>query len=151
MNSPRFSSHPMGRPSGDRRGVALFLTVGLLAACQTPQQRVVQHEDRLAAAGFVVRPADTPQRQAMLGRLPANRFEQRTRDGAISYVYADPLVCGCLYVGTQRAYEQFKRDQEARHMRNEERMNADMYADNEWNWGEWGYWGPAYGFAGIGW
>ena len=35
------------------------LSVAVLAACTTPQERVQQHEDLLAAAGFVVRPANT--------------------------------------------------------------------------------------------
>jgi hypothetical protein len=36
------------------------------------------HEDNLAAAGFIVRPANTPERRAMLKRLPSNRFIMRT-------------------------------------------------------------------------
>ena len=44
--------------------------IGTLAARQTQQQILAEHEDNLAAAGFVVRPANTPERQAMLARLP---------------------------------------------------------------------------------
>ena len=54
---------------------AVFLSgVAALAACQTQQQIVTQHEDNLAAAGFIIRPANTPERKAMLSRLPPNRF-----------------------------------------------------------------------------
>jgi hypothetical protein len=33
----------------------------------------------------------------MLNRLPPHTFAQRVNGDAVHYVYADPLVCGCLY------------------------------------------------------
>jgi hypothetical protein len=128
----------------------LLLGLGALAACQTQQQIVTQHEDNLSAAGFVVRPANTPERQAMLHRLPAHQFVQRVNGNAVHYVYADPLVCGCLYVGTQQAYNQYKLHQQQQHLADEQQMTAQTYADPAWNWGAWGPWGPGagpYGFV----
>jgi hypothetical protein len=125
----------------------VVLVVSLIAGCQTRQQAVVQHEDNLAAAGFIVRPANTPERQAMLARLPAHKFVQRVNGDQVHYVYADPLVCGCLYVGSQQAYNQYKRDQQQKRLADEQQMNADAYNDAAWNWGAWGPWGPEYGFA----
>ena len=135
------------------RTAALCLTLGLIA-CQSPQQRIEHHEDNLAAAGFVVRPANTPERQAMLARLPPHKFVQRVNGDVVHYVYADPSVCNCLYVGTQQAYNQYKRDQQQKRLADEQQMNADMYSDAAWNWNAWGPWGPSYGFRygpGIGW
>jgi hypothetical protein len=134
----------------------LGMSVVVLGACQTPQERITQHEDNLAAAGFVVKPANTPERQAMLKRLPANHFVKRVHEDIVHYVYSDPLVCGCLYVGSQQAYDQYKRDQMERHLADEQQMTADTYSDAAWNWNAWGPWGPGYGFgygygAGIGW
>jgi hypothetical protein len=137
--------------------VAVFLlSIGALPACQTQQQAVSAHEDNLAAAGFIIRPANTPERQVMLNRLPPHQFVQRVNGDTIHYVYADPLVCGCLYVGTQQAYDQYKRDQQQRNLANEQQMTAQTYSDAEWNWGAWGPWGPAvpYGFVygtAVGW
>jgi hypothetical protein len=128
--------------------------MGALAACQTQQQVVTQHEDSLAAAGFIVRPANTPERQAMLKRLPPNRFVQRVNGDRIHYVYADPLVCGCLYVGSQQAYNQYKLHEQQQHMADEQQMTAQMYSDPAWSWNAWGPWGPEYGFgygSGMGW
>lgn len=133
---------------------ALLLSVGLLAACQTTQQRIEHHENNLAAAGFLIRPANTPERQAMLQRLPPHKFVRRVHGDVIHYVYADPSVCGCLYVGTQQAYDQYRRDQQQKHLADEQQMSADEYSDAAWNWNAWGPWGPQYGFAygsGIGW
>jgi hypothetical protein len=134
---------------------AVFLSgVALLMACQTKQQIVTQHEDNLAAAGFIIRPANTPERKTMLSRLPPNRFVKREKGDTIHYIYADPLVCGCLYVGTQQAYGQYKHDQQQKHLADEQQMTADAYSDAAWNWNAWGPWGPGYGFdygVGYGW
>jgi hypothetical protein len=134
---------------------AVFLTVvSVIAACQTRQQIVTQHEDNLAAAGFIIRPANTPERKAMLSRLPPNRFVKREKGDTIHYIYADPLVCGCLYVGSQQAYGQYKRDRQQQHLADEQQMTADSYSDAAWNWDAWGPWGPGYGFSygvGYGW
>jgi hypothetical protein len=44
------------RTSACRTGI-IVLTVGALSACLSQQARVERHEDNLAAAGFIVRPA----------------------------------------------------------------------------------------------
>jgi hypothetical protein len=149
--------HPM-RHHNFKYGMAigLLLSIGALSACQTQQQIVSAREDNLAAAGFIVRPANTPERQAMLNRLPPHQFVQRVNGDAVHYVYADPLVCGCLYVGTQQAYAQYRRDQQQKNLASEQLMTAQTYADPAWNWGAWGPWGPVppYGFVygpAIGW
>ena len=130
-----------------RRAGALALVVGvtLLAACQTQQQQIMSREDKLSAAGFIIKPANTPERQAMLTRLPANQFVQRQNGDTIHYVYSDPIVCGCLYVGTQQAFNQYKANQLAQHLADEQQLNAQMYNDAAWNWSAWGPWeGPVY-------
>jgi hypothetical protein len=131
--------------------VGVLLLAGALSGCQTEQQRVEQREDLLSAAGFVVKPANTPERKAMLARLPAHKFVMRQNGDTIHYVYADPLVCGCLYVGTQQAYNQYKANQLAQQLADEQQMSAQMYSDPAWNWNAWGPWvGPVYpsfGFA----
>jgi hypothetical protein len=136
--------------------VGLLLGMGVLAACQTQQQIVSEHEDNLAAAGFVVRPANTPERQAMLNRLPPHKFVQRVSGDTVHYIYADPLVCGCLYVGTQQAFAQYKLHQQQQNLADEQLMTAQTYSDPAWSWNAWGPWGPGapYGFVygpGIGW
>src|SRR5579885_729823 len=86
----------------------LSFLLAALPACVSTQQRVAQKEDQLAAAGFEVKPANTPEREQMLRRLPPNRFVQRVHGDNVHYVYADPIVCNCLYVGTQQAYNNLK-------------------------------------------
>ena len=60
-----------------RAGVfACILGSVWLGGCQTLAQKVTDKEDLLAAAGFAVQPANTPQRLASLRALPANKFVQ---------------------------------------------------------------------------
>ena len=125
--------------------VALLLSPLLgLAACLSPQQRVSRMEDNLSAAGFVIRPANTPQRQAMLQRLPANKFYRSIKGDAVGYVYPDPLVCQCLYTGTQQAYNTYQSNLQQQRLADEQAITADEYQDASWDWGPWGF-GPGFG------
>jgi hypothetical protein len=130
---------------------AIAVLLLMLGGCAA--SRISSRENSLAAAGFIVRPANTPERVAMLKRLPSHRFVLREHGDTVSYVYADPLVCGCLYVGSQKAYDQYRRDEQEKKLANEEQLTADRFADAGWNWGAWGPWG-GYGFVygpGVGW
>jgi hypothetical protein len=140
-----FRALPMGAALTGAVLLALSLT-----ACETTQDQVSRREDHLAAAGFMVRPADTAQRQKMLASLPSHHFVRRVHADSVNYVYADPLVCDCLYVGSQVAYDQYRSTMEQQHLANEEAMTAQTYADPEWNWSAWG--GGGYDFGpGLGW
>jgi hypothetical protein len=70
------------------------------------QWETLTTEQLLAAVGFEKKDADTPQKLAHLGTLtPARRLVTRRRDGQLYYVYADPAMCKCLYVGTPAQYQ----------------------------------------------
>ena len=63
-------------------------------------------EQLLAAAGFEMKLADTPEKLANLSTLtPRRRLIPQERDNRLYYVYADPDLCKCLYVGTSTQYE----------------------------------------------
>ena len=50
--------------------------------------------------------ADTPEKLANLGTLtPRRTLIPQERDDRLYYVYADPDLCKCLYVGTSTQYE----------------------------------------------
>ena len=63
-------------------------------------------EGLLAAAGFEMKVADTPEKLANLSTLtPRRTLIPQERDHRLYYVYADPDLCKCLYVGTSMQYE----------------------------------------------
>jgi hypothetical protein len=131
-----------------RSTLAVLLGAAGLAACQS--QQALQQDNDLSAAGFSVRIANTAERQAMLNRLPANRFVQRVSGDSIQYVYADPVECGCIYIGSQQAFNQFISNQQL-DFASAQRMAFLNYSDAAWNWEAWGPWGPLGPIYGPGW
>jgi hypothetical protein len=125
MTSPRFIEirHRRNFRYGTAGGFLLF--IGVLTAYQIPQNEViVQHEEDLSAAGFIVRPAITPELQTMLRLLPAYQVVPRIRGGKIRFVYADPNVCDCLFVGSQQAYDLYKTIRLEQHIAHQRSMTA---------------------------
>src|SRR5712691_1336775 len=82
----------------------------LLTGCATIRRSEARStEQLLAAAGFVMRPADTAERQQRLAAMPPYRLVSRTKDGKVVYTYADPGTCKCLYVGGSKEYSEYQR------------------------------------------
>jgi len=116
----------------------------LLGACDTLPSRVSSQENLLVTAGFTARPANTPEREAELKSLPMNRFLTRTKDNQVNYLYADPVVCNCLYVGNSMAYAAYQHAVVERRIADERRLTDEMYpAPWSWEGWSWGPWGPA--------
>lgn len=136
----------MPSASRPKQAVAKVLRLGaaacLLSGCATPQALIAQREDDLAAAGFLIRLANTPQRQAMLETLPPHRFLERLDGISVSYIYADPLVCGCLYVGSEQAFDRYVFERRIEQAARQPQMTSLIYADPTWNWE---VWSPGFG------
>ena len=130
---------------------ATVLPIAATPAAAKSAKAIEKKEDLLLAAGFVDKPANTPKRTDMLKRLPANKFVKRVKGDAVTYVYADPKACGCLYVGTQQAYGQYRQNQQTRELVNEDEIAAMNFSDPSWDWGAWGPWGDRWGFGYNGW
>lgn len=62
----------------------------------------------------------------------------------IHYIYADPEVCGCLYIGTQQDFAQYVSNQQL-DFEQAQRITFLNYYDAAWDWGAWGPLGPVYG------
>jgi hypothetical protein len=107
-----------------------------LAGCQSTQQVVQQKEDLLSAAGFTPQPANTPQRIAAMKKLPPNKFVQQTKNSQIVYVYADPIVCQCVYFGNQAAYAQYRSMVFQQRLADERQMTAAMM-QTSFDFGPW--------------
>jgi hypothetical protein len=116
--------------------LAWVLSIGLLAlACGCSTTR--HTEDLLAAAGFKVMPATTPEQQAHLKTLPQHKVTMVVRDGKTYYTYPDNKR-QVLYVGTQAQYDAYQRLRLQNQMAEEQAQAAD---DNASGWAPWGAWG----------
>jgi hypothetical protein len=97
--------------------------------------QVKQTEQMLSAAGFEMKPADSPERQAALATLPPRKLVVEQRDGRPYFVYADPKHCHCLFVGDERAYQAYQRLKLEKEIADERLLAAERALD-------WELWGP---------
>ena len=130
------------------RTVTVAALLLLLGGCATEQARVQETEQMLAAAGFGVKPANTPQQQAQLASLPPHRvLAQPRRVGnadTVGYVYADPDVCHCMYVGDASAFQQFQQLAFQQRLADQYMAAAEMQQQAAFDWSMWGpdFWPP---------
>ena len=81
-----------------------ILCAAVLSGCAS----IVSHQEaQLDEAGFRMVSADTPERQAQIKSLPARQFVRGMNGDFVTYTYADPEVCNCLYVGSDDAYRTY--------------------------------------------
>ena len=119
--------------------IALSFGVTGCAAIRTHQ--TAETEQVLAAAGFQVKPADTPEKLAHLQTLTPRKVVRYTRDGQPQYVYADPETCKCLYVGDEQRYQKYQELSLQKQIADEQMSAAQTNWDASMNWGAWGPWG----------
>ena len=113
----------------------VLLTAALLAlaGCATiRRQQATDTEQLLAAAGFQMRLADTPERLAHLDTIPPLKLVPRDTDGNIVYTFSDPQGCHCLYVGGPKEYSKYR----------QLRVQRAIDASNRAAATDWGPWGP---------
>jgi hypothetical protein len=122
--------------TGAALGIAILASLGL-AGCAT--QEAIQTERMLAAAGFQMKFADTPEKLAYLDTLQQRELFPAGHDGEVHFVYADAKSCKCLYVGTQRAYRRYERLAYRKELADERVEAAQL---RSMDWGMWGPWGP---------
>ena len=120
-------------------GLAVAASLALGACAQV----VTNKEDMLAAAGFKPQPADTTQRQAALKSMPAHKLSMQNRKGKIVWVYADPTICNCVYLGDEQAYDSYRRMVSQKNLADEQQAAAQMteYSAVPYPFA-WDTWGP---------
>jgi hypothetical protein len=96
-------------------------------------------EQMLAASGFNVVPADTPDRQASLAQLKPYVISRQFRSGQVLYVYPDAQG-NFAYIGNQAAYDRYQNLMVQQQISDQNLMAAQMASmPGMWGWGYWGY------------
>ncbi len=85
-----------------------LLVFGLLGGGVGAQEAQQATDMKLEDVGFVMRPANTPAQIERLRLLPPRSFVSRSKDGRRYYVYADPDLCKCAFVGDERAMKNYR-------------------------------------------
>jgi hypothetical protein len=118
----------------------LALCTALAGCAAIERHEAGQTEQLLAAAGFQMRPADTPAKLADVERQRQHKVVRHERDGEATYVYADAADCKCLYTGDQASYDQFQKLQVQENVASQEMMAAEMNQQAAMDWETWGPW-----------
>jgi hypothetical protein len=89
--------------------VVLLLCASLLVALEAPSKPFLEKNSfYLSSAGFRVRLANDPAGQKALHALPAHRFVIHRFGSDVRYLYAEPNLCVCVFVGTQANYQDYR-------------------------------------------
>ena len=100
----------MSNPLRSRLCLTVVVSVMLLTGCAAlEKQETRSTEQLLSAAGFDIKPADTPEKLANLQAMKQRKVVRReTKDGRLQFLYADAAVCRCVYVGDEQAYQRYQ-------------------------------------------
>jgi hypothetical protein len=130
------------------RMIAVAALLVLCAGCVSERERWEETEQMLVAAGFKMEPADTPEKQAELAALPPHKLlAQPLQAGGkqtTGYVYADPDLCHCVFVGDDKAYQAFAQLSFQKQLADEYRQASLMAENAAFDWSMWGpgFWPP---------
>ncbi len=122
-----------------------FLTIGVLVALAVGCSTTSSKENMLSAAGFKMVAADTPEKEAHLKSLPADKVTAVQRNGTMYYTFPNPKE-NVLYVGNEAEYQKYQQLRMQKQLADEQLNTAEMYNNNT-AWGVWGPWGGAPGWA----
>jgi len=118
-------------------GIITVLSIALAGCAAMKKSEATDTEQLLAAAGFKMKLADTPERLAHLKTLTQLKVVPHDRNGKMYYVYADAADCQCLYAGNQEAYQRYENLTVKQNI-------AQMNEAASMDWGMWGPWGPGW-------
>lgn len=98
-----------GKAIGVLPAIMLLLCASLLVALETPSKPFLEKNSfYLSSAGFRVQLANDPAGQKALHALPAHRFVIHKFGSDVRYLYAEPNLCVCVFVGTQENYQDYR-------------------------------------------
>ena len=117
--------------------VSVFLMLALAGCAMNRNQKAVEMERLLAAAGFKMRLADSESKLAQLKELPQRKLVAQDWSGKVVYVYADASNCKCAYVGDEEAYKHFQDLALQRQISEEDRRAAERDKPAGMDWGGW--------------
>ena len=118
-----------------------FIVIGITlvsAACmKSPNQSAIETERLLAASGFKMRLADTPEKLTHIEALTQRQILVHQSKGTLLYVYVDAEHCQCVYAGSAEAYGRYQNLVREKKLSVEDRREADEDTAREMDWGEW--------------
>ncbi len=94
---------------GAMPAIALLLCASLLAALEAPSKPFLDKNSfYLSSSGFKVQVANDAAGKQALRALPPHRFVIHRYGNDVRYLYAEPVHCVCIFIGTKAAYENYR-------------------------------------------
>ena len=121
----------------------ILLTAMLMSGCAAIEQADRSNTERLlAAAGFKVLPANTPERQLSLEATRPYKVERKLKGEEVYYFYACPDQ-SIAYIGNQTDYSKYRELELQQEIANQNTAASEntMLAAQQWN--DWRVWGPS--------
>jgi len=88
----------------------LLLLAPVVAVAEAPSPPSLERNSfYLSSAGFRIQVANNPAGQKALRALPAHRFVTEGAGDTLRYLYAEPQHCVCVFVGSQQAYDSYRK------------------------------------------
>jgi hypothetical protein len=121
----------------------LPLIVLLFSGCAAIEQADRSNTERLlAAAGFKVLPANTPERQLSLESARPYNVERKLKGDEVYYFYACPDQ-SIAYIGNQTDYSKYRELELQQEIANQNTVASENAALAVQQWNDWRVWGPS--------
>lgn len=119
--------------------VVIVIGITLMAAScvKSPNQKAMETERMLAASGFKMRLADTPEKLTHIEALTQRKILVHRSKGQLLYVYVDAEHCQCVYAGSKKAYLRYKDLALQKELAAEARLNAERNQPQDMDWSGW--------------
>ena len=124
--------------------LALIALTTMMTGCasQGTMPATMQTQLDLGSCGFTWKIADTPEKMKQLEALPQRQIVPHQKDGKIYYIYADARDCKCVYIGDEKAYQQYKQFVADKRLDRKDDIAAEQAATITMDLGFWGAFGP---------
>ncbi|OQK17767.1 hypothetical protein AU255_07860 [Methyloprofundus sedimenti] len=119
-------------------GMTLIVGIALSGCTMIEKSDATSAENKLAAAGFIVKYADTPAKLAHIKSMQQRTIITHIKNGTVYYAYADAEFCKCLYMGKEENFGEYEK-------LTIQQRTAEMNQDAAMNWNAWGGW-RGYGY-----
>jgi hypothetical protein len=121
-----------------RSSLIIFMAAIVSVGClKSPNQQAIDTERLLAASGFKMRLADTPEKLAHIKELAQRQILTHRSKGELLYVYVDAEHCQCVYAGSKEAYRRYESLARQKKLADENQLDASRSQPKEMDWGEW--------------
>ena len=126
---------------------ALYLVAALFfTGCAGTKHEIAESSARnmefqLHEAGFKILLADTKERQDLLTKLPPGKIARLPMGGTVYFMYPDPVVCSCLYVGREQEMQKLQKLAVDMQRSNQNTLIHEIGENEQAQWGPSGPWG----------